>query len=326
MKVPHRIQSTFAWLRAFFLTYLWLGVALLLVAALIDQSYPEEHRSYVIAVLIKLIEGVGVSVLVASIFTYASETSEFVNKIRSLLEDIVVRRSFLASIDPDSKKEALKALIQPSESERNKYPNIGDYYGYFIERTLDVKNKSVRSNYTIEARAFYSDELKRVAMEQIYTYRLYPSSDGFIPITVGFEDKESFCSSVIVSDPNGKRDVHEKPQLKEHVEGGDTSYRATIDTKAFGDGKNHLDIELRVTEFGADHWKLLQFKALQPTDGFRFSLRCDGDLTVREHAIFVVGAAYYIDAPEDKKSIIFTCNQWINEGSGLCVLASRPEQ
>ncbi|MES2534763.1 MAG: hypothetical protein V4632_02725 [Pseudomonadota bacterium] len=318
------MKSTWNWLRAFFLNYLWLGITILLVSILLEKSYPEQTRIYWLSIAIKLIEGIGISILIASIFTFASGTSEFIEKIKSLLEDIVVRREFLANMDPESKKEAIKALIQPSVSEKNKYPNIGDYYGYFIDKTLEIKEKSVRSNYAINARAFFCTEKKLIAIEGIYTYRLYPSADGFNDIILGFEDKDSFCSLVTVSDPEGKRTTFEKPELTHFNENGDVSYRATIQVKDFANGKNHIDVELRLTEFGTDHWKLIQFKALQPTDGFRFHLHCDGEIRIQEHAIFVVGATYHLEVPEGKQSITFTCNQWVNEGTGFCALISVP--
>jgi hypothetical protein len=296
----------------------------LLVVINIDTAYPADERSYVLTIIIKFLEGVGVSVLIASIFTFASETSQFIEKIKSLLEDIVVRRDFLANIDPDSKKDALKSLIQPSASEKNKYPNIGDYYGYFINKTLEIKGKSVRSNYAINARAYLCKKEKLIAIDEIYTYRLYPSSSGFNDITLGFEDKRSYCSLVTINGPDGQRETFPMPKLNECNDGGDISYKADIPIKEFAQGMNHVDVELRLTEYGTDHWKLIQFKALQPTDGFRFHLHCDGEIKIQEHAIFVVGAKYHLELPVEKKSLTFTCNQWVNEGTGICVLVSIP--
>lgn len=320
------LQKSLYWLRRFFATYFWLGVVILLLSIILDLNYPSKDRAYWFSIVMKLIEATGVSILIASIFTFASGTSDFVDKIKELLEDIVVRRNFLANIDPDGKKEALKALIQPSTSEKNKYPNIGDYYGYFINKTLEIGKKSVRSNYQVTSRAYFDNSKGKIAIEGIYSYRLYPSADGFNDITVGFEDKESFCDYVTISDPSGEQQKNERPELKEHNEGGDITHRAIISAKDFGDKKNHLDVELKVTEYGTDHWKLIQFKALQPTDGFKFQMRCDDNLVVQEHAIFVVGAKYYLNAPADKRSISISCNQWVNEGTGLCVLVSIPHE
>lgn len=257
--------------RAFFINYFWVGVTILTIAIILDLNYPT-NQGKIFTVFIKLIDAVGISIIIASIFTFASGTSEFIEKIKDLLKDIVIRRDFLSNIDMDSKKEALKSLIQPSISEKNKYPNIGDYYGYFIDKTLEIQGRSVRSNYAINARAYYCQNKKIIAVEGVYTYRLYPSSKGFNDIVVGFEDEDSFCASVTISDPSGERKVFEKPELTRHDEGGDISYRATLPIQEFALDKNHIDVELKLTEFGKDHWKLIQFKALQPTDGFRFDV------------------------------------------------------
>lgn len=326
MKHEEEDKSWFYWLRKFFMNYFWLGVSIILASIVIDLYCPDYYRSNFLSIFIRLLEAIGISVLIASVFTFASGTSAFMGKIKKLLEDIVVGRNFLANIDPDSKREALKALIQPTESETNKYPNIGDYYGFFINKTLAIRGKSVRSNYQVTSRAYFDNEKKKVAVEALYSYRLYPSTNGFNDIIVGFEDKDSNCLHVSVSDPNGERQTEDNPELKMDDEGGDISYRATIPVKEFGDGKNHLDVELKVIEYGNDHWKLIQFKALQPTDGFKFHLHCEDNLEIKDHSIFVVGAKYYFDLSDDYRSVTVTCNQWVNEGTGLGVLVSIPHE
>jgi len=317
------MKSAWDLFKTFFLNYFWVGVCVLLTSIILDLMYPNSCNKIFI-VIIKLLDAIGISIVIASIFTFASGTSQFIDKIKELLKDIVVRRDFLANIDTESKREALKSIIQPSSSEKNKYPNIGDYYGYFIDKTLEIKEKSVRSNYSINARAYLCSEKNIIAVEGVYTYRLYPSSSGFNDIVLGFEDEESFCTSVIVSDPNGERKVFEKPNLELYDEGGDISYRANIAIQDFASKKNHIDVELKLTEFGKDHWKLIQFKALQPTDGFRFQLYCENNIIIQEHSIFVVGAKYQLDMNDRKDTISFSCNQWVNEGTGICVLVSIP--
>jgi len=309
--------------KTFFINYFWVGVCVLLFSIILDLNY-QNNSDKVFIVIIKLLDAIGISIIIASIFTFASGTSQFIDKIKELLKDIVVRRDFLANIDTDSKKEALKSIIQPSISEKNKYPNIGDYYGYFIDNTLAIKGKSVRSNYSINARAYLCEEHNIIAVEGVYTYRLYPSSEGFNDIVLGFEDENSFCSSVIVSDPFGERKIFNKPELKECNDGGDISYKAAISIQDFALGKNHIDVELKLTEFGKDHWKLIQFKALQPTDGFKFQLYCENNIKIQEQSIFVVGAKYQLDINNKKNNMLFSCNQWVNEGTGICVLVSIP--
>ncbi len=313
--------------RKFFVNYFWLGLVVVLVSLLVD-AYAVEGGDDVryVSVLISLMETVGIAIMVASIFTFASGSSEFVDRIKSLLESIVVKRNFLGNIDSEGKKEALKSLVQPSDIEKNKYPNIGDYYGYFINKTLDIGSKSVRSNYQVSSRVFLDKSEQKLAVEGSYSYRVYPSKDGFHDIVVGFSeemDGPSTCRHIAISTPDGERKVHNQLEFKREDHGGDISKLAKVSTSDHND-HSHLDVELKVVEYGVDHWALITFKALQPTDGFKFMLHCDDDVVIQEKAIFVVGANYYVDLSEDRKDISITCNQWINEGSGLTVLVAIP--
>ncbi len=323
------ISGTAFWLKNFFVNYLWLGAAIVLFAALIDAQSPVEKRSFYVAATINFLTTIGVSVLVAAIFSFASSTYDFVEKIRGLLEEIIVKRNFLRNIDPEGKKEALKSLIQPSVSEANKYPNIGDYYGHFINKTMGIGKKSVRSNYQINSRAFKDKETGKVVVEAIYSYRLYPSTEGYSDIELGFQkdgNDGSYCEHVTVWTPDGKRHRFDKDVLSLNDEGdnGDIVSKAKVPISDIGKGWDRVDVELKVFEYGTDHWILYPFKALQPTDGFKFHMHCEDDLKVQHHSIFVVDANYYFDISPDRHEVSVTCNQWINEGSGLTVLASIP--
>ena len=316
-------------LKKFFINYFWLGLVIILLSIIIDFHYLQAQATpNYIKVTIKALESIGIAVLISSIFSFASGTSGFVDKIQSLLEGIIIKRNFLGNIDPEGKKEALKSLIQPSDTEKNKYPNIGDYYGYFINKTLGIGKKSVRSNYQVSSRAYYDPEQKRIAIDGTYSYRVYPSSDGFHEVTVGFAERKdgpSTCKHISICTPDGKRELKDKLEFNEVDEGGDISKLTTVQTSEYNQYQ-HLDVELKIKEYGKDHWALITFKALQPTDGFKFILHCDNEIEIQEHAIFVVGASYYIDISEDKKDLTVTCNQWINEGSGLTVLVAIPHE
>lgn len=303
--------------------YFWIGLGLILISIILDLKFPSPSRDYVISIIIKLIEAVGLSIFISAIFSYATETKKFASYIKDLLENIVIKRDFLSNIDPESKKKALRSLIQPSNNELNNYPNIGNYYGYFIERTLDISKKSVRSNYHINNRAYFDSSKGKVAIEGTYTYWLFPSDSGYLPIIVGFEqpkDIGSFCSYLHVTTPNGERKSLENLELTQEENESGTISKTELDITEFGKNHEHLNVELKVTEIGNDKLQLLQFKALQPTDGFRFELYCEDNLVIVNHAIFVVGAKYYTSISEDKKQMVISCNQWINEGSGLSIM------
>ena len=186
MNFSSGLYNNFKLFRKFFSSYAWLGCCLLLLSIILDNYTLQQPRAYYVTIGIKLIEGIGVSILIAAIFTFASSSIEFIEQIKKLLEDIVLQRNFLSNLDSDKKKEALKLIIQPSLNEKNSYPNIGEYYDYSINKTLEVGKLSVRSNYNINCRAYFHETEKKVVIEGTYSYRLLTNSDGFKVITFCF--------------------------------------------------------------------------------------------------------------------------------------------
>lgn len=324
-------MNSLALLRQFFSNYFFLGLLLVLLAVIARLNQSEPPGPFV-HVGIALLETVGIAVLVASVFTFASGTSEFINRIRELLRGIVIDRDFLSNIDAESKREVLKSLIQPSSDERGIYPNIEEYYDLNVDQLLNISKKSVRSNYSIHCRAFIDPDQKRVAVDGKYSYRLYPATDGYAGLQVSVDDPDSVVQRVSINTPDGKRETLDQIELNEENRGGDRCRKADVDIeKKIGemcpDGvrPGHVDIDIDVVEFGSDHWILYVFKALQPTDGFRLFLRCESPLEVRSHAVLVVGANYYVDQL-DERQIAIRCTEWISEGSGICVLIARPHE
>ena len=322
------IKNVFNWTISFFLNYVWIGIVLLLISIVLEIENPTANRDYLINITILVCNYIGVAIIISAIFSFASGTSAFIDKIRGLLESIVIRRNFLNNIDSASKKEVLKTLIQPSIAETNNYPNIGNFYGFFIDKALDINKKNVRSNYTIMSRAYFDKEKNKIAIEGKYSYRLYPSVDGYGDITIGLDEAmpDNKCTFLSISTPTGHLKTFKEEDFKyvNNTKEGKPTRECKIIINEYEEMKkcNHLDVDLNVQEYGEDHCILLTFKALQPTDGFRFYLRCDDDLLIKDYSVFVVGAKYDVqhNISNSNKEITITCNQWINEGSGLSLV------
>lgn len=311
------------WMKFFFSNYLWLGIVFVLLSIILDKQFDIDELWF--SASVSLIKSIGIAIIVASIFTFASGTSEFVNKIRELLQDIVVSRNFLGNIDSESKREALSSLIKPSTEEKRIYSNIEDYLNTYINNTMDVTNKCVRSNYSINTRAFIDKEDNKVICSSKITYRLYPTKEGYSEIKVGFleQEKESNCEQIIINTPYGERDVFSESKLNFETVDVDLGKArlATIDLNKFDKKCGHLDIEISTIEPGFDHWKMLSFSALQPTDGLRFYLICEDGLEIKNFHTFIHGAKIYVDMKSNNE-MTASCNEWVNEGTGLSVLIS----
>lgn len=310
-----------------FSKYFWLGIVLVLLAIVIELQFPA--RPFAASALVNLTESIGIAIVVASIFTYVSGTSEFISKISQLLQSIVIGRNFLGNIDPESKREALSSLIKPSLEEKRIYSNIEDYLNTYIQQTMDITNKCVRSNYVVNGRAYICTEKGRVRVDSKIAYRLYPKKDGYDAIKVGFldQDTDSTCKKITINTPQGKRDVHPESNLKFEnitIDAGQARI-ATIDLSHYAKTCSHLDISLEMSEYGSDHWIMLNFCTLMPTDGFRHTLRCDDGLKISTHHTFIHGAQFFVDNHSDNE-ITTSCTEWINEGTGLSVLISIPHK
>lgn len=306
-----------SWFKKYFLNYFWLSIVLILVSILIETNTSNKYCN----VFASLLETLGMAAFVAAIFNFTIETTDFIEKIKDILERIVVKKNFLSNMNEDSKKEVLKNILKPTDEEIKKYSNIEDYYNYYANETLSVSSKNVRSNYNINIKANLDKDNKKLFVEGTYSYRLYPSNNGFNPIIIGFlkEDNLSQCE-VIVNMPNGKRNKFEFEQIKELFKEREDAKVAQIEIDEICQEFDHLDIELRIKEYGSDHWMLVFFKAEQPTDGFNFTLNVSSPISIKQFNVFDVGHNYHIDKTD--KNLHIGCYQWINEGAGLSAVIS----
>lgn len=314
------MKETWTWLKRFFLNYFWLGVVLILLAIILDLKLAD--KTLIENTAISLIETLGISIMIASIFTFAASTSEFTNKLTSLLRDIVIDRNFLGNIDGESKKDALRALIKPSKAELQSYSDIGRYYDMYIKHTMNITNKSVRSDYSVTAKIFKEEE--KVKSKSLISYRLHPTIDGYTDMNIMLDKSETGSSInwIRITAPSGKRIFDEVPDTEKIDYIGKKADTLKIPLKELGKGYNHLKVEFEVTEIGLDHWIHLTFYAMEPTDGFRYNIECRDGLIVKDYVTFIYGSKFYVDKLNDNKQILFSCDEWINEGTGLAAVIS----
>lgn len=308
--------------KKFFINYFWLSILLILLSLLIEQ----ETKNTYLLIFSSLLETLGMATFVAALFNFTLETTDFLDNIKELLENIVAKKNFLSNMNIGSKKEVLRNILQPSEAEMKKYSNIQDYYNYYANETLNVASKNVRSNYNINITAKIDKDKQRLVTTGTYSYRLYPSNQGFTPITIGFmlDDELSSCD-LIVNKPNGKWKTYTfDKDIKPNFKIGEDSKVVEIDIQEECKDFEHLDIELRTKEYGQDHWMSVYFKAEQPTDGFNFILNTEDDIKIQIFNVFDVGHNYHIDKSDH--NIHIGCYQWINEGVGIPVIISAEEE
>lgn len=323
MQVGEKVKTLWNVFKENFINYFWIGFVLIILSMYFSTLL--EHKDLLL--VLKIIETIGIAVLVAGLFSFTFETVSFQSKMQDIVEKIVLKRAFLSELPIEKKKESLHSLLKPTETEIEKYSNIEDFYNAYIEEVLNVSQRNVRSNYNINIKVKYDNTKKKVFSDGLYSYRLYPSNSGYTDILVGFlkDDNESTVD-VILNMPNGKRETYNFEKIKADFEQNETAKITKIKINDLCKDFNHIDVELRVKEYGFNHWMNVFFKAEQATDGFKMAVMADEDLTIKSNVIvFDVGHNYHIDYSNDKKEVHISCHQWLNEGSGVSLIISKPE-
>jgi hypothetical protein len=309
--------------KQYFLKYCWASIFILLAVIIFDLQFP--NQNVYLRIISDFFRTVGVTLLVASIFSWATDTENFMNEIQSKLIDIVINRKFLTSLDHDSKINTLGAILKPI----NDKSKIGDYCQYYIEKTLGISKENVRTNYKVDARIYFDKLRNRVACEKYVTYTLYPTESGYSPIRIGYSDKETIGNIYYLklhSKINGKSTLfkQEDIQLIPIPIDGVIMHIATFDMSKFTIEDEYLEVEFKMSEYGYDHWIMAAIQILQATDRLHFKIRCEDGIKINTTDAFGQGVDFNISKSDDKKEASISTFQWLTEGAGAIVIASIP--
>lgn len=308
--------------KRFFFNYCWIGIITILLTIIFDLKI--ENKTLIIKIFIDFFKTIGISIIVASIFSWASETYSFVEKIQELLKSVVIRRDFLSNLDADSKANTLKAIIKPNSFEKTIYTNIEDYYNYYIKRTLEIKAKNIRSDYNMDARIFYDEAINKICCERTTSYKIYPAENGFDNIQVGFTNaSDGKILSIKIYKPEGGHDEYNNLELQEADWDGIKATFVAVELNKFYREEKSLVAEIRTIEYGCDHWIIVPVEIVKPTDGFRYTVICENGIKIMCYDTFSQGVIFDINESEDKHKITISTYQWLNEGNGMMIIASK---
>ncbi len=309
----------------FFVTYFWLGVLLVVFSIIVNLKVPATGP--VASVALKTIETIGIAVVVAAVFDFAVGTNSFIKRIKSLLQGIIVDQDFLGNLDHNSKKRALTALISPSEEERKINAPLEAFYKTYINQILNVSKICVRSNYIFNANIYFDKKKNKIAAKTEISYRIHASKHGYDPISIGFygSGEDSDVSSVVLTNPIGERMEIDNFSWNNTGAESTINKKTEISLEEFGKSWPHLNVEILIEEIGHDNWIELAWKALQPTDGLRFNVRCDRGIITRANNVFVHGVKIHTEKEQDGE-LQYSCNQWLNQGSGVVLIAVLEEE
>ena len=231
---------------------------------------------------------------------------------------------YLMGLDDKKKMEIMKALFRSDDSVEV-VPNIEEYYDFYIAHCIKVAHENVRTNYSVTAKIKYDTKEGLVVCEKRHRYKLFRNEKGSyedIKIGVAPFDIEFGLSDVRISNANDILAEIKSPKFSEVVIDGEKMKIATIEMDKFNK-ERFLNINFVTYEVGFDHWYTASIQLAQPTYGLTYLISCEDDIVVKTIDTFSQGASF--DIKQEEKEAIVIANQWINPGSGICVVVGKKQ-
>ncbi|WP_173468590.1 hypothetical protein [Fibrobacter succinogenes] len=323
-KIADAKNVVLGFLAKVFIHFLWLGLFFIVGSLFITKDMQQNNILWASAYT--FFNSIGIALVTSYLFTFVISTDGFVKYIINLLKKIVIERSFLSGLSPDEKVNVIRQIIKPTHGDEKVYSNIDAYYENYISNSLKISSKSVRSDYNYTAQIYCDSATSLVMTNQMVSYRLHPSPNGYEPIRVGYRVNDfNKCISLKISTPDGRRKEYTSESLvfEEKELGGEKVKMAEISLTEFNDVKTHLKVEMEIVEAGFDHWIPVQFQALQPTDGLRFNIYIPEGFSIKRAESFGQGVDFHMEYANQHKQFIVSCEQWLSEGAGLFVVVAK---
>jgi hypothetical protein len=315
----------------FFSKWIIWGLLIILLAFLVKfEIIPTFSNSpktlYFLNVLHYMFYSVGISLIIASFFTFSIESETFISYIEKLLKKIIISKDFLSDLEPSNKKEALSILLNPSDYQLKLYSNVDEYFQEHIERSLRFFDTNFKSNLHFKISAKYDENKSKIRVEYNMSFRVYKAKEGYQPIVVGYaydsEVEEKLCeiktsdgSRIIKTDSEGKLFKE-----KSGFEWFGYKYEIPEEFNTY----SYLSVFRKFVSYSeSSSFDSIFFTALDPTDGITVNLICHGDITIKDYMIFDDDRKYTIDLSEDKKTLDFLGNHWLQKKSGFSILVAR---
>lgn len=335
----------FRW-KNFFTRWFYFGLVLILLSIIISLLYDIfladfdiQALSIISEIVCGVISAVGIALLVGCVFDFSKNSEGFLEFVSKILSDIIVSKTFLSSLTPNNKKEALKLILQPSYSQIEQYSNINEYFKKKIDESMKMFDTNFKTNLMLNVEA-RKDENGLVYCESLMTYVVYKLGDKFEPIKVSYEKSKSKTLEVKLIHENGEfivpLDTNEeentggeddakleiKQEYKREVQGGITQDSFIFEIPEELKHYDRLTIRRKIYEPGNNHWINYIWTSLTPYEGIRCHLKCFDGLTVKDFMIYDNKAYYQTDISEDGTTLNITSSQWLEPDTGFFVTIS----
>lgn len=315
----------FTW-RSFFTKWFFLGFILVLVSLCISLISEWFKDNKLATTLLSIASGAfssfGIALFVGCIFDFSKNSEAFMTFISKLLTDIIVSKTFLASLASDDKKEALKLILQPSNKQIEQYSNINEFFKKKIDDYMKMFDTNFKTNLILNIEARKDNDGKVYCISTL-TYTIYKVRDEFEPIKLVLEKEGSQSSDVKIIHDKGETSIEPQTIIEgTEVSGGITQKTLIFDIPDELKSYEHLTIKRKMYEPGFGRWINYCWSSLTPYEGVICHVKCFDDLTIKDFMIFDNKAYYHTELSSDRTSLDITSSQWLEVDTGFYITIS----
>jgi hypothetical protein len=323
-------NNAYALFLNFFAKWTVLGLLIILFAFLIKfEIIPLLTNSpkavYLIQVLHYMFYSIGISLIIASFFSFSIEAGAFISYIEKLLRKIIISKDFLSDLEFKNKKEALNLLLQPSDYQLKLYSNVNEYFQEYIDSSLKFFDTNFRSNMNFKITVKYSEDKSKIKITSSMSYRIYKAKEGYEPIKIGYdkdsEVEEFFCE---ITNPDGLRieEANSKGTLIKE-ESGIEWIEHKYEIPKEHNMSPYISVFRKLVSYSKKNFEIICFKAMEPIDGIVVDLTCHSDLIIKDYMIFDDDKKYTTDLNKDKKTLAIIGNHWLRKRSGFYIFITK---
>ena len=301
-----------------------LGILFILLSILLDFNVvpiqTKEFTKVLITIFSKGLSAIGVSLIVGFITRQIHKADEHEKEQQQLkqLERIIISKEFLHTLSIDSKRETISTLLMPDNSSLLNHPNIKEYLNMKSEKHLKIFDNNFRTNFIINVKVYYKEEVKRFYAKYTMSYRIYKINDEFAPVETAFEKDTQIISTKIKYNNDLLLEVKNNDYNKKNEI---YSYTIPKEYQIY----DYLCIERTIEEAGHSHWISINWKSFTPIEGINFRIECTNGI-IKEYYIFDKDSLYSTpEIDEERKSLNINSSMWLDPFTGICVIISNTE-
>ena len=174
----------------------------------------------------------------------------------------------------------------------------------------------------------------KVILHTVMQYKIYKVNDSYQKIRHIFTRPDSKLISLSFTDSNKKthkvaEDLLKIEKTEQNQNEEEVAYINVCEIPAHLKGEKSLIVKSTVEEYGYDHWALLTWMSIYPTNGISYKIICKDNLIIKEKMIFDDQRGLYSTRAErnDKNQITeysINCDEWTDPYTGFSLVISEP--